>query len=180
MRIVLVGAKDSGKRELANKLQEKLGDYKITPSVEDFTDPFAIGPLADYRTELTIAIDRVYNRYIDNLIQVNSLIDSFAYSATRLMSVLESDNRLDITRWLLTNQLIVLLIRDSFETDVILFLESDPKDIFDQKINGILKEELNQLNVSYTTLEGNLDEQLRVALEVVEENGTVNERSNQS
>jgi len=153
MRIILVGAPNSGKEDLAIELADLLSIDKLTfrRIKEGHTmildEPLAYGLDADYRTETLVAIERTFDmQRKDSCVFTHSLIDSVAYSALRLQRMLDWGGVRDETlmTWACTAQQNGNLLRDSFRHDFVFFLTKD-YDTKKEKEQIILQESLEEV-----------------------------------
>jgi hypothetical protein len=129
----------------------------------------AVGQLADYRKELSIAVSRaIYPSRLDLNVEYSvfplSLIDSFAYATVRYKTLLEqgivTDEVLDT--WWLTLSMISCMYRDSFKADKVyrvfnssLSEEDDDCDLY---FNSLLEEAFDAiLDVDHLTVDQVID-----------------------
>jgi len=155
MKVVLVGAPGTGKNELLCELVKR---YKLSPwrSPNALLDQ-VVGQLADYRTELRLAISRAQNPTHD--LYDHSLIDSVAYTSTRYMNMLNNGTVSDeeLFRWMMTFHMAALLLRDSFKADKVVFIPGNDGESFSKQIEEALLETLKQLKIEYDTLTEDYD-----------------------
>src|SRR6476646_8299649 len=110
-RVILCGAKGAGKSELLKALSEYqaslLNSGQDAPQlVPNHLDDgkwgeWSLDKLADYRTELYVALDRADEDALPNAVYESSLIDNVSYAATRLAYIINdgigTDD--DLSRW---------------------------------------------------------------------------------
>jgi deoxyadenosine/deoxycytidine kinase len=170
--IVLAGAPDTGKRDLARKLADKLGGGYVEMEETDQD----IGFLTDYRRELQLAIRRMSLGYhMMPVVHTHSLLDNLVYSLGKVEQASKWGNVSQETdeRNALTAALIGAIFYDSYNVDKILFLkkELDREEEFDQWYVQFLMEtifeEFKELNV--VTLDADSEDLVEKALEALEE-----------
>jgi len=157
MRIVLVGAPDSGKNDFWVK---ELSNYiKLYPSapVEDLMVDFfpkssahrpAIGPLTDYRTELLLASYRANEMVLqDNRIFTHSPLDNIAYAMT--IVAFQVENETVSSQWIGCFDFFPILFQDSWKSDLTIYLPYEGDDIFYQKVDENLKFLLKNYGIVY-------------------------------
>ena len=167
MKVIICGAPHSGKSGLVGALSRE-GNYlplfKFQHIDEDYylnSTKFALGILADYRSELKLALNRYEFSYeYNSTIQTHSLIDSVAYSALKysLMSQISVYSSLSVINAELTFNTIRAIMRDSFVYDAVFLTKStDPAtDPADEELRDILVQTMDFYNISYTELSGDI------------------------
>jgi energy-coupling factor transporter ATP-binding protein EcfA2 len=148
-RIVLVGAKGSGKSALLKALEQvnlsKLDKGQWPPTLipnqldEGKLGKWNIDRLADYRTELELALDRIEEQEVD-FISESSLIDSVGYAATRMTYLLNDEigNDDDLARWEITLHAASRMLRDSTLPDAVLFVPGYEAEDFYERLEEAL------------------------------------------
>lgn len=149
MIITIVGAPDTGKGDVALKLNESLSIPATSGRL--LGDEILVGPLADYRTELWLAADRaIYDRTKDRIFW-HSLIDSMAYVSVRLAGIINVDptNQLTITRWTMTFDMVLLMTQDGYKSDHTLYLPYKGDDEDSKEIDGGIRATLDSLEIPH-------------------------------
>lgn len=172
MRIVIVGAPDTGKEELAKDLSQVLScGYDLGLSAAGIPwntldrDGYQLGRNADYRVEVKLAVDRVfavaaYDKQVWHGIYTHTLLDSVAYSTLRLLSFQEKEtSQYMADKWVFTTGIIGAMMRDTFKADHIFFLPGG-----DEEIEEALKATLEISDLEYTVL---TDDKLAKVKEVI-------------
>jgi hypothetical protein len=159
-RFYIVGAKDVGKRPLADDLLERFTG-KLAHQDESFIHygGYAVGTLADYRVEMRIASDRVTlpKYYSDDpkpVIYTHSLIDSLVYSTLRFerLNELESTQQYTLEKAVMVMTMIGTFIRDTFEYDhVFLILTDEPEN---EAWEEMAQTALDAFEIDHTILRG--------------------------
>lgn len=155
MRIILVGAPGSGKRTKGRELRDALGNVELHDVMGDLYGELQLGDLSDYRTEVTIATDRLA---LEEGIHTHSLVDSLAYTATRLHRMLDLKNVSEdqIMRWHAATAVVALMFVDSFRSDLIFFLDGNDGSEFSKSLEYALKATLEESELDFhelTTIE---------------------------
>lgn len=150
MKIILVGAPGSGKRTKGRELRDAL-NVELYDVMGDLYGELQLGDLSDYRTEVTIATDRLA---LEEGIHTHSLIDSLAYATARLHRMLDLKNVSDdqIMRWHAATAVIALMFVDSFKSDLIFFLDGNDRSEFGKTLEFALKSILEESNLSFHEL----------------------------
>ena len=172
MRIILVGAPGSGKRELAEAVAEALdievADDPVTVMGPD--DP-AVGMLTDYRIEMQMALLRALRPSSKDEIFTHSLIDSTAYSTLKLDDMIDADADMpDTFRWILAAGAITSVAEDSFQADFIFLLpgyDDDGLD-FNKRLYETLVEVLELAVPEYVLIQGDLERRVEIIRNVVQ------------
>jgi len=146
-KIILCGAKGAGKSELLKAYEEinarhgKGGviDYPyLIPNQldEGRLGEWALDALADYRTELTLALEREEEEIPLHSISESSLLDSIAYAATRLSYIINDDIGTDddLARWQIVLHTCGRLLIDSFSFDAIIYVPGNDGETFNEKV----------------------------------------------
>src|ERR687898_525551 len=108
MIITVVGAPDSGKGAVVDKLHDNTNIPATSGPLPG--GDITLGPLADYRTELWLASGRA-SMHTKPLIVWHSLIDSAAYTSLRLAGILNyAPDDLQIRRWSTTLDAVLLML----------------------------------------------------------------------
>lgn len=141
---------------------------------DPFPDEPALGIIADYRSELHLAIDRALKqlkKYDSDVLYSGSLLDSVAYAATNVWQMVNngSASEAEQHRWNLTLHMVGCILRDSYVSDLTIFLPTDSEDEYDQAIENSILAVLNEFNVEYNKLT-NADEAATLILKFLEEN----------
>lgn len=155
MRIILVGAPGSGKRTKGRELRDALGNVELFDVMGDLYGELQLSDLSDYRTEVTIATDRLA---LEEGIHTHSLIDSLAYSATRLHRMLDLKNVSDgqMLRWQAATGLVALMFVDSFRADLIFLLSGNDGSEFGKALEFALRTTVEESGIDFhelTTIE---------------------------
>lgn len=146
-RIWLAGAKGAGKSELLKALE----GYNLSQQNKGLPHPYLIpnqlenllpknepiDRLADYRTEIGLALDRVREmEYLDHGIFESSLIDSLAYAATRLAYVVNDGAGTDddLARWEIVIHVSGRMLRDSVLPDAVIYIPGHNEEDFYEKL----------------------------------------------
>lgn len=146
-RVVLCGAKGAGKSELL-KAYEKINLGKGKKGVVDYPylipnqldsgkwGDWAMDRLADYRTELYVALDRADDEVLPHAIYESSLIDSVAYAATRLSYIINEGTGTDddLARWEITLHATARMLRDSVLPDAFIYVPGHDDEDFYAKL----------------------------------------------
>jgi hypothetical protein len=158
MRIVLVGAPGTGKDVFSNDLHQALKDkgfvLPIAGSSNDYMAHYgkAVGALADYRIELSLAVRRAISMQdLENAIFEGSLLDSVAYSAARYKRLIDEDlvdDQVGYTWWL-TMSLITSMLRDTFRADHVIYIKPANANEFKADINEALLAVMKELKIEY-------------------------------
>lgn len=172
MRIVLVGAPDTGKEKLANELSQILScPYDAGLSAADISwntldfKGYELGLNADYRVEVKLAVDRAfsiqaYDRQVWHVVYSHTLLDSVAYSTLRMISFQEKESsQYIVDKWMFTTGVIGAMMRDTFKADHIFFLPGG-----DEEIEKALQMILDMNDLEYTVLD---DDKLAKAKEMI-------------
>lgn len=157
-RLIIVGAPGAGKDAIRLELlnfkysqSEIKQAYHIhwfgSPAIKSLDDP-AVGELADYRQELTIAVSRmqqaINQQYViknSHAIFTHTLLDSLAHATARLYRMVNSGSvsDLELLRWEQTLQTISLIFMDSFKVDPIIFLPGNDGKPFSVDVEEALR-----------------------------------------
>jgi len=130
MKIVLVGAPDSGKFNVSDKLaayfDEKKNPESIWAACEidiDMGDEDG-GFLYDYREELRLAVTRATSASDTATVSHHSLIDSNSYTVVRLLDLVNQDptNSREIERWFNVLGIVSIMLEDGYKADHTLYL----------------------------------------------------------
>lgn len=162
MNIVLVGVPGLGKGQLAQDLHMVLKDEHdiVLPVVpaDDYMATFdkAVGALADYRVELSLAVRRAFamNEY-EAAIYEASLINNVAYAALRYRRAFEDGSQDDdsIFKWWLTLQTSAAMLLDTFKENAhVFFIEDEPQEEFNKELQEALVAVMQQIDLEYTTV----------------------------
>lgn len=165
MRIILAGAPGSGKSKILQQLPEEL---IAAPDRADGEERLQTGDLADYRTELAIAVSRVEQ---EDGVAKHSLLDSVAHTAVRLDRMIRNKSVSDkeLGRWIATAQLVVMLLQDSFKYDKVFFIPGNDGTEFAEQIEIALKALLEESQTNYTLT--SVDKAAKLVKEQVGEDG---------
>lgn len=121
----------------------------------------AIGQLSDYRTELTLATQRVrlmnHNVLLNkrHYIFLNSLIDSVAYPTVRLYNMVNSGSVSEDEqfRWNMVLHMNALILKDSFPTNYpVFFLPGNDGEPFSIDMEEALQTILTDWEIPHTVL----------------------------
>lgn len=179
MKIGLVGAPDSGKRRLAEALQDGLGSARIISgdeyvnSVERDTDIACKGYLAPYLGDIAVAISRYGKERksaddADHVITCGTLVETTVYTAISL--TLTQDE----WSWAVSNvvmPLYGLMATTLLDYDLVLRLPlTDPQTDLDAALDRELDGALENLQVKYFALPAWDEGQLEAAVALI--NGT--------
>jgi hypothetical protein len=176
MRIVLVGAPGSGKEDLANAILAALVE-RGTPGIGPVGDAqeivssmgYAVGPIADYRTELLVAVDRAFEMTVlgDDIdaVYTGTLLDNVAHTLVILSAGINSGafSQGEALRWDLTSQLAYGMMIDSFKADHVFFLGGGESDLAE-----FYPELLSQVQVDYVELGDDPLDRLETVLQKLE------------
>lgn len=176
MNILLVGAPNSGKGLLGSDIANQIlkSDFRQTVGISTGLPPtpsdMALGAMADYRTEVFLASYRTHLQRAIPMVYKTSLIDSAAYTTMRLAGMtlrpVASDE--EVNRWQMTLAMVMLLMRDSLQPDLVFYLpQPEQFDTFEGAINATLREILNELDLDYTSLEGQRSENTETAVRMI-------------
>jgi hypothetical protein len=129
MRIVIAGAPGVGKNELAVELQSELKkrghSLPIAGSSNDYMATFgkAVGVLADYRVEMSLAVRRAFMMDQPAIFE-GSLLDSGAHAAAKYKILFDqkAGSEEELYTWWLTLQIISCMIRDTFSSDYLIYI----------------------------------------------------------
>lgn len=155
MKIVLFGPPDCGKRKFANSLKRKYPTFIVSSNSEDILKSIfkkddltpALGLFADYRTELMLAGIRSCDiLYKQNKIYVNSVLDSFLYGM--MISSLKLDNETITEEWLNATTFFPMMVRDSFDADLVVFFQKESQEEIDEVFNENVKFTLNLFDIN--------------------------------
>jgi hypothetical protein len=151
MRIVLVGAPNSGKSRLASVLTQKNQSMKRSAPPQDLDKimgkELAYGMFTDYRVELKLAVDRALEmERLDHAVYTHSLIDSLAYTARRLNRIANHGGISEdlAVSWVNVLELVSSLAIDSFRSDFIFFVQGGNVEQYEA-----LREVLDAFQLSY-------------------------------
>lgn len=166
MRIVLAGADGSGKRELVRELNKLFPEFDVSePDTEAIYAPWAVGSLADYRTELMIATERAAVMAGTNILFTHSLLDSVVYASVRLM-LMPQNNVLNLSRWYHTQIVITHMLRDSWKSDLVFFLRGNNGEHFQKEVERGFEIVFDELDLRPVILDDdagqNLEESARI------------------
>jgi hypothetical protein len=157
MRVILVGAPDTGKSNLAQELHQALKARDVilvvSGSSNDYMATFgkAVGLLADYRVELSLAVRRAMAMSdIGNAIFEGTLLDNVAHAAAKYKRLLEDggDEEVAYTQWL-TMTLCAKMVRDTWKSDYIIYIHPSDAEPFKADVNEGLLTMLRELNLDY-------------------------------
>jgi hypothetical protein len=150
-RIVLVGAPDSGKTLLAEKIRDR--NPHLTRQKPMDLDA-AFGLMADYRVELQVALDRMWFIQDEEFsVSTHSLLDSAVYSLMKLQMAIETGHsETSIRAAEITALVAISILIDTFRYDVICFLPGG-----DEEISTGLLDILAFENLPYIEMSGNAD-----------------------
>ena len=144
-RIVLAGAKGAGKTDLLSALAKHGldGQFTYVPNQLDLGKwgDWSLDRLADYRTELYVALDRADEVPRKHSFYESSLIDSVSYAATRLAYIINDEIGTDDdqARWEIVVHATARMLRDSILPDVVIYVPGhDPEDFYEQLEQGIV------------------------------------------
>jgi hypothetical protein len=173
-RVVIVGAPGAGKSLILDKILSK-HDVLVQDDIE--VNGWAAGPLADFRTELIIAVDRMTNNLVTidkDVLAIHSLIDSLAYASTRVYQIVNSGvaNEEESFAWNLTMHEIALLLRTSFHADSVLFLAGNDGEAHSQVIEDAIVSILNEYKIEHTSLTGDVLQDAETIATILEQHET--------
>lgn len=165
-RIVLVGAPDTNKTKLMWLIAEA-NPHLIKQKPVDHERESAVGLLADYRTEIQIALDRVWFTELNEMsIATHSLIDSAAYSMLKYIIAFDVNaSETTLQSSLLASNVTVLFLRDTFRADLIAFLPSD--DTEHENINSALKDVIEIFDLPVIELSGNINQDANELIDLI-------------
>ena len=156
LRYYLVGAPDSGKSVVTEKLSTKLeipGTSGWFPG--GISEEYAEGLSADYRVELWIAAGRAMYNY-GNMIFTHSLLDSLAYASVRCSAALQAaggDLSPQSVRWLTTLGAISRMAHDWKKDDALfLYLPYSGNDDDSQALDDTLVAAMREYDVAYEVI----------------------------
>lgn len=165
MRVLIIGAPDTGKRKIAAGVRDKLPDLELQLEPDHSHPEAALGVMSDYRVELSLALERMWFAQKDHTVSTHSLVDSVVYSFNKIENGAEYMTGDEIDRWLLTVPLIGSLLADSFKYDHIFFLPGSTEDT--AYIEETLQDVLTDFGLSYIELGSDVQENIKVIVETV-------------
>lgn len=119
----------------------------------------ATGQLADYRTELRIASDRVWNVHWLNKksspsILTHSFIDSVAYPTIRVFNMVNSGSvsEDELFRWEMVLNTNALILRDTLPAIPTIFMPGNDGDLFSAQIETALLSIITDWKIPHDTL----------------------------
>jgi hypothetical protein len=155
----LIGAPDTGKQEVAEKLRSFLNEGECAEGCFDiFSDTTNLGGdfgyLTDYRLELLVAAERATRVPSDaNKIHTHSLIDSVAYVGLQVKAFLESDEtNPDAIRWSTAFNACLQMLIDSKEPDRVFYLPYEGDDDKARELDEAIQDVLDTLEIPYTEI----------------------------
>lgn len=169
-RTIILGAPGVGKRKLANLVHDKRPHIEVQREPGHTHPNAALGALADYRTELSLALDRAWFMERDHTISTHSLIDSFGYTFLRIENGVEYMTEAEVELWLLNLALIGKLAEDSLRFDNIFVLTGASEET--SYIEELLLDLLFTFELPYVELSGNLQEDAELIAGAVDGQGT--------
>jgi hypothetical protein len=172
MRFVLVGAPDTGKAKIIREVSER-STHRVSYSDSMYSSQadYAVGYLADYRMELALAVERVFQAADDlginsHVIYSHSLLDNVAYSAIRLISLRDGGaSEYTLEKWRALVTIIAVMCRESFKSDHIFFLHSDDEE--QATLENALLTVLDSFNLDFTTLDGTEEENIETVNDII-------------
>lgn len=119
---------------------------------------YAVGPTADYRIELKLALNRALQETQGSTIAAHSLIDSLAYTSFAVARYKDFDAVSLGTgqRLIMTFSIIGTILTDSFKYDHLFFLRGDfdPEEDFEQdQIQTLLQMIMDQYELNYSIID---------------------------
>lgn len=146
-KIVLAGAKGAGKTALLKELE----NYNLSQQAKGEDHPYlipnqldsgkignwALDRLADYRTELYLALDRIEDEQEGGyMILESSLIDNMSYVATRLSYIINdgTGSEDDLVRWEIVLHAVGRMLRDSELPDAVIYVPGHAEEDFYEKL----------------------------------------------
>lgn len=163
MNIVLVGVPGIGKGQLAQDIHVTLKDEHDTvlPVVpaDDYMATFdkAVGALADYRVELSLAIRRAFamNEYKEAIYEA-SLINSVSHAALRYRRGLEDGTMSpdDLFKWWLVLHTTAAMLLDTFKADAkVVYVKAETETDWDEELQEAFEAVMAQADIEYTTVD---------------------------
>lgn len=144
-RIILAGAKGSGKSELLKALANDglQSQYTYVPNQLDDGKwgSWALDRLADYRTELYVALDRADEEPLKHSFYESSLLDSVSYAATRISYIINDEvgDLDDLARWEITLHAASRMLRDSELPDAVIYVPGHADEDFYEKLEEAIE-----------------------------------------
>jgi hypothetical protein len=173
MRIVLVGAPGSGKEDLAWELRDAFQkkDQNLIGPVGDASEAGeTVGPITDYRTELMIGVDRIFDMLHlgegNDVVFTGTILDNVVHTLVHVAAATNAGafSYGEELRWEWTTQLLYAMMLDSFKADHVFYLRGgEPEDLA-----GFYPELLDQVQVDYVELEGDRSAYLETVLQKLE------------
>jgi hypothetical protein len=177
MNIGLVGPPDAGRKDLLLAIRE-MDQGATLPDLELLRDPtltqaevdgLAVGRHADYRTEIQLAVGRARDSWMyrdANAMFSHTLLDSSMYTIIRLADLVvdEDPEAPEFQRWLLTTDVISQIVRDSYRTDLLLYLPARETDWFVETVEDGLERVFRILGLDPVRLEGTTEQQAAQAI----------------
>lgn len=159
-RFYLVGAPGVGKSKIAEQVAERF-DERLS-FYEDFESRYALGSVADYRVELSLAMARWKREqtYAPTLFK-HSLLDNLAYTTYAVSRFkLGTVSHGTVEREVLVMAAVGAMITDSFKYDHIFFVRGDfdPNEDYDQyQMQTILQMLLDEYQLNYSIIDASAD-----------------------
>lgn len=142
-KVWLAGAKGAGKSKLLKAL--KSDGHTVFPNNTTIGD-WAVDRLADYRTELDLAVERTAYPSLAGIFE-DSLLDSVAYAATRLAYVVNdgigTDD--DLARWEITVHATARMLRDSEPPDAVIYVPGHTEEDFYERLEEAINAAIFEL-----------------------------------
>jgi hypothetical protein len=175
--IVLVGAPGTHREELALALAKELGSDWDVAATKDFSwlgthhpklSKFSLGPITDYRVELSLALWRAFrmNGYRPTIF-ADSVLDNLAHSCVYGADSIEAGNPSEIQRNVLLSGMLYTLVQDSFRADLVFFIpfDGETEDGFAEQLDKLYPDLFEQFGLTPIYLSGTLEEQLSKIME---------------
>jgi hypothetical protein len=171
MRVVLVGAPDSGKNSVAQELIKQNLVQKSLGHPVEILDPYlevAVGELADYRVEVLLAARRAFLQAEEDVVFTHTSVDNIAYAAQRASTLLHIDEGSpEAATAAAVLKLVADMFIDSFRGDVIIFLTGNDGTEYGQELENLLEYALDDFNIDHTVVEEDFPERLEKVVEIV-------------
>jgi hypothetical protein len=165
MRIVILGSPDSNKTALATALIRKMNLSNQYPvgNPGDYTevDRLAVGDMADYRTELHLALLRQLDmQRFDSAVFTGTVLDNYAYALARVYRFAGNEAVSDETliTWAKTAELLALIVRDSFQADKVIFIAQGLEpDSFVLDLQDAIEASLKDFGITFMEIPSDYD-----------------------
>lgn len=166
MRIIIVSAPDRKKVELAQRVKGNAPHMSVFSTRQDPDGP-ALGSMADYRMELTLAVERMNNILNEDFsIHTGSLLDTIAHSSVNYTNEVDTTNE-DAAKLFLTAHLASAMLRDSLKHDYVFFVRGS-NDEYGEQIEIALELGMIAFGISYVELEmDQMDDNVKLISDII-------------